>query len=95
MQIVAVTVDPPDKLLKVKNKIDAEFNFISDPDLKLMDQFGLRHENGNPIGGDIARPATLLVSKEGTLLWSFYPENYRIRPRPNDVLAAAKKAMGG
>ena len=64
MQIVAVTVDPPDKLLKVKNKIDAEFNFISDPDLKLMDQFGLRHENGNPIGGDIARPADS-VSVEG------------------------------
>ena len=95
MQIVAVTVDPPDKLLKVKNKIDAEFNFVSDPNLKLMDQFGLRHEDGNPVGGDISRPANLLLSKDGKLLWSYYADNYRVRPRPEDVLLAAKKAMGG
>jgi len=92
---MAVSVDMPDKLQKAKDKIGAEFRFISDPQGKLLDPFGLRHVGGNPFTGtDIARPAHLLVSRQGVLLWSHFTGNYRARLTPNTILAASHAAMG-
>ncbi len=78
----------------MQDKVGIEFGLVSDQQLKLADQFGLRHPGGNPAGGDIARSATVLVSRDGGVLWSHYTDNYRLRPRPNDILEATKAAMG-
>ena len=88
-------MDSQEDLAKAREKSGATYGFISDSGLKLIDQFGLRHEGGNPFGGnDIARPAVLLISKDGKLLWSHYADNYRVRPNPDEILTAAKAAMG-
>jgi peroxiredoxin len=92
--LLALSVDPPDKLLKTSEKIGAEFRFVSDSKGELLDRFGLRHEGGNPFtGADIARPAQLLISREGVMLWSHYADNYRVRLTPAEVLTAAEKAV--
>lgn len=92
--MVALSVDPPDKLRKASGTIGAEFRFVSDLKGEVLDRFGLRHEGGNPFtGADIARPALLLLSKDGILLWSHYADNYRVRLTPAEVLAAAREVM--
>ncbi|CAM2065521.1 hypothetical protein SCOR_09075 [Sulfidibacter corallicola] len=59
----------------------------SDGDLSLISPLGLRHKGGDPFtGGDIARPARLLVDREGRILWSNVAENYRVRPKPKTIL---------
>jgi peroxiredoxin len=87
--IVGVAVDPPDKLEVMRSAAAASFDFISDPDGRLLDLLEVRHSGGHPeSGGDIAQSASFLVDAEGRLLWQAIAENYRVRPSVDDVLAA-------
>jgi len=86
-RVVAVVVDPPDRNAQVVRELGLEFPIVSDPDLTVIDQFGLRHADGIP-GADIARPATFVVDGDGVVRWRDLTENYRIRPRPDDILRA-------
>jgi peroxiredoxin len=58
---------------------------LSDPDLTAIDAYGLRHEGGMP-GNDIARPATIIIDGDGNVVWRDITENWRVRPRPDELL---------
>jgi peroxiredoxin Q/BCP len=85
--IVAVTVDGPDKISQVKEKLGLDFQVLSDPDARLIRAMGVFHEEFA-----IARPATFLISDDGHIVWRSLTENYRIRPRVSDLLAALSSA---
>jgi len=72
----------------------AEFDFLSDPEGRVIDLFDLRHAGGRADGVDIAQSASLLLSPEGRILWLKVAENYRMRPDPRAVLAAADAVLG-
>jgi peroxiredoxin len=72
----------------------AEFDFLSDPEGKMIDLFDLRHTQGRADGVDIAQSASFLLSPEGQVLWFKVAENYRTRPDPSTVLAAADALIG-
>lgn len=64
---------------------------LSDPDAAFVTALGLLHKGGNPMNGtDIARPARLLINRDGRILWSDVSENYRVRPTPQAILEQAK-----
>lgn len=89
--IVGICVDPPEANAKVVAKLDLTYPILSDPDLKVIDAFGLRHDNGL-MGKDIARPAVFILDKEGRVLWKDLTANYRVRVKPGtliDVIGAA------
>jgi peroxiredoxin len=87
--IVGVATDPPDKLQVMRQAAEASFDFVSDPDGRLLDLLEIRHRGGNPeTGGDIAQSASFLVDAEGRLLWEKVAENYRVRPSVDELLAA-------
>ena len=63
-------------------------SFLSDPEGRLLDLLGLRHEGVGPGGLDIAQSASFLFDADGTLLWHQLAPNYRVRPEPDAILAA-------
>ena len=69
---------------------------LSDRDLAVTDAFGLRNQaiHSGPIGKNAAEglpvPATLLLDKNGTVLWMDVAENYQRRQGPEVVLAALR-----
>ncbi len=70
----------------------AEFEFLSDPEGQMLDLFGVRHVNG--MGGtDIAQSASFLLDAKGRLIWKRVAENYRVRPTPSEILAAADRLL--
>jgi peroxiredoxin len=86
--VLAISVDPPDKSREIVDAYDLQFPVLSDADLEAIDGFGVRHKLGNPIEEtDIARPATFIVDREGRIVWRDLTENWRIRPRPDELLA--------
>ena len=91
--MVALAVDPPDKLLEMRDSAGASFPFVSDADAEVIGRFGLRHDSGPT--GIIARSARVLLAPDGTVLWRHVGENYRVRPNPEAVLSAARSALGG
>jgi peroxiredoxin len=86
-QVVAVVVDPVATNARVADRLGLTFPILSDPHLTAIDRWGVRYSEGDG-GGDIARPATFVLDADGVVRWRDLTEDYRRRPRPDDVLRA-------
>jgi len=53
-------------------------------------RYDLLHVGGGPGGSDISRPAEFLVDSSGTVRWTNFTEDIRVRARSDQMLAAAK-----
>lgn len=85
--MLAVSVDPPDKSREIAEAYGLEFALLSDPELRVIDAFGVRHGEGHPAeGSDIARPATFILDREGQVVWRDVTANWRVRVRPEPLL---------
>lgn len=63
-----------------------DFALLSDPELKAIDAYGVRHAAGGMGGVDIARPALFVLDRKGRIVWKNLTENWRVRVRPDEVL---------
>jgi len=86
VQIVAVSVDPPGVTSDHCRKQGYTYTFLSDEKLEAILRYDLLHQHGGP-EGDIARPAEFLIDSTGTIRWVNVTEDYRVRARPEQVLA--------
>ena len=86
-EIYAVSIDSPEVNRALRERVGADYIFLSDPDATVLDQLNIRHHTPNPSGKDIAIPTQILVDKNGIVRWIYRPSNYRIRARPETVLA--------
>ncbi|MCP3982106.1 MAG: redoxin domain-containing protein [bacterium] len=84
-EIVAVSMDSPEESAEIVEAYDLEFPIVSDPDAKWIEAFDVLHVNGG-MTGDIARPATFILDRDGEVVWLHAPENWRIRVRPQEIL---------
>ena len=90
--VLAITVDPPEKSREIVDAYDLNFPILSDSGADTIRAYGVVHRDGDPInGGDIARPATFILDREGRVVWSQLPSNWRIRPRPEALLDELSK----
>ncbi len=87
VQIVAVSVDPPEVTRKHCRKQGFTYLFLSDEKHEVIRQYDLLHQNGGP-EGDIARPAEFLIDSTGTIRWVNLTDDYRVRARPDSILQA-------
>jgi len=84
--VLAVVVDPVEQNAGVVRDVGLEYHVLSDPDLTVIEAYGLRHDrHGEP---SISRPATFLIDRDGVVRWRNVTENFRLRPKPDAVLAA-------
>jgi peroxiredoxin len=87
---VAISVDEPQVSLDLSKKAGYTFTILSDPDTAATRQYRLMHTKGGPNGTDISRPAEFLVDRAGTVRWTNFAEDIRVRARADEMLAAAK-----
>ena len=66
-------------------KVGLEYPILSDPDLKVINAFGVLHEGGM-MGKDIARPAIFVLDEQGRVIWKDITDNYRVRVRPSTII---------
>ena len=86
-RILAVSVDPPQRSREIVEQYELSFPILSDTDGAAIDAFGVRHASGGIEGNDIARPAVFLFDSSGQLVWRELTDNWRVRPRPESLLA--------
>jgi peroxiredoxin len=84
-------VDPVETNATLARDADLHFPILSDPDLRTIDAYGLRHSGGGPDGHDIAHSASVLIDRDGIVRWTYVTTNVRFRPTPADVLAAVDR----
>jgi peroxiredoxin Q/BCP len=92
-EILAVVVDPVQKNAEVVRELGLSYRIVADPEMKVIDVYGLRHSGGHE-GEDIARPATFLIDEKGVVVWRNLAENIRKRPHPEEILAEIDRMRG-
>jgi peroxiredoxin len=87
---VAISVDTPEVSRNLAGKAGYTFTILSDPQTETIRRYNLLHKGGGPEGSDIARPAEFLVDSSGTVRWTNFTEDVRIRAKADEMLAAAR-----
>ena len=87
---VAISVDSPEVTENLRRKRSYTFPFLSDPKAVVIRRYELLHPGGGPDGTDISRPAEFLIDRSGTVRWENFTEDVRVRPRADELLAAAR-----
>src|SRR5208282_3403381 len=92
VQVLAISVDPPDKGKWAQEKLNAPFPFLSDSKREVMELYGTRSpEYHNREGGIIYTPTLVLIDKSGTIRWIYQATNFRVREEIEEDLAQARK----
>ena len=87
---VAISVDAPEVSRDLVRKAGYTFPVLSDPRAETIRRYDLVHAGAGVNGQDIARPAEFLVDSSGTVRWVNLTENYWVRARPEQIIAAAE-----
>ena len=93
VRVAAISVDTPAQSAELCQESGYTFTFLSDGKREVIRQYDLVHAGGGPGGSDIARPAEFLVDATGTVRWVNLTEDYRIRARPEQMLAAIEQSL--
>lgn len=88
VRVVALSVDPPEKLALMQRSSKSNFLFVSDPSGKVLDLLDVRHAQGGDQGQDVAQSASFLIDGGGKVLWRNLAANYRERVPPAQIVAA-------
>ena len=78
-------VDPVERNAEVVTQLGLSYRILADVDRRVISAYDLRHAAGP--SGDIAHSATFVIDKDGVVRWRNLTQNYRIRPRPEEVVA--------
>jgi peroxiredoxin len=84
-------VDAPEVSRNLAGKAGYTFPILSDPQAETIRRYNLLHKAGGPEGSDIARPAEFLVDSSGTVRWTNFTEDIRVRAKADEMLAAARE----
>jgi len=84
--VIAISVDKPEKSRELADKLKIPFAILSDVDHKIIDAYDLYNAEGK-----ISKPATFVLDTKGVVRWSFFEEDYKIRPLDEKVLEELKK----
>ena len=86
-------MDDPEGLSSTEKETGVPTFSVSE---NVLDALNLKHGNGHPFEKkDIARPALVLLDRDGNVLWMSVSPNYRVRPDPEKVLEEVKAVLGG
>ncbi len=85
VEVIAISPDSVERNAQVAQRLGLEYPVLADEDLRVISAFGVAHPGGGPGGGDIARPASFVVV-DGTVRWRDLTDNWRVRPRPGEIL---------
>ena len=93
MQVLTISTDKPEVIHKRRGVHRLQARMLSDRNLAVTDAFGLRNQliHSGPRDDEVEAlpvPTTLLVSRDGEVLWIDQAENYQRRSGPEVVLLA-------
>jgi peroxiredoxin len=85
-EILAISVDAPEKSREMAEKLKLTFTVLSDPEHKVIDKYGILDP-----GGKISIASVFVVDKNGIVRWSYITDDYKVRPLDETILAELAK----
>lgn len=84
--VLAISVDNPEKSRELTEKLKLPFPILSDPGHQVIDAYDLYNSQGK-----ISKPATFVLDRKGIVRWSFFDEDYKVRPLDDVILDELRK----
>ncbi len=84
----AVSVDPPELNARLKARLGAGYEFLSDAKADLLEALDIRQMHRSATGEANAIPTQYLLDREGIVRWFHRGESWRVRPHPREALQA-------
>jgi len=91
--LLAISADPPERGRRLAGRLGAAARVLSDPALGVARRYGVLHPRGGPLRQDVARPATLVIDRDGIVRWISLSANYQVRPDPTAVVEALRSTI--
>jgi len=86
---LAISVDTPEESRDLRRKAHYTYAFLSDAKTDVIRRYDLVHKGAGIDGHDIARPAELLLDRNGIVRWRNLTEDFRVRARPEEIVREA------
>ena len=93
VHVYAVSVDPPEHNARLKARLGAGYEFLSDERAEMLDALDIRHAHRSATGKDVAIPTQYLVHRDGVVRWVYRGDSIRLRPHPREALAAIRESV--
>jgi len=100
VEVVAVSVDPPEISQALRRKLDLPIPFLCDVDGTLMAPLGIRDDGGMPpalVAGAVAKTnpskdlflaTNFLLDENAVIRWIYRPDTYRLRASVDELIEA-------
>ena len=86
--MIAISVDSPADSENLRRSQGYTFPILSDAHEDVIRSWDLVHVHGGRDGANISRPAEFLIDWSGKVRWVNLTENFVVRARPEEALAA-------
>jgi peroxiredoxin len=90
VRVYAVSVDPPGRNARLKARLGAGYEFLSDARAELMDALDIRQSHRSATGEDVAIPTEYLLDQSGVVRWLDRGKTWRVRSHPREALEAIR-----
>jgi peroxiredoxin len=84
-------VDPTEQNARLKARLGAGYEFLSDAQGGLLDALDIRQAHRSMTGKDTAIPTQYLLDRDGIVRWVYRAESWRVRPHPREALEAIRE----
>jgi peroxiredoxin len=81
-ELLAISVEGAEKGQSVSDLLDLQYPVLSDPDHRVVDQYGVY----NLLGDELATPSVFLIDLEGIIRWEYVGQDTRDRPSNEMIL---------
>ena len=96
IRLAALSSDRVDELRPFKQMHNWDIVLLADPELVVHRQYRVEFRKFTPKRGpfrELAIPTTILIDREGRVLWLEQTTDFRVRPQASIVLAKAKARL--
>jgi peroxiredoxin len=96
-EVALVAAQDADHSRELAERLGVRFRYLTDPGLRAARELGLLHEDGVPAGmpgyeADTIFPTVVVTNAEGEIVFCDQTDNYRVRPTPDTVIDALRRA---
>ena len=85
-EIIAISVDPPDKSQKMAEQLKIAYPILSDDGHKIIDSYSILDPSGK-----ISTAAVFILDKQGIVRWEYVASDYKVRPLDDTLLEELAK----
>lgn len=97
LKVALVSPQSHEKSRRHAKKVGMDYDFLVDVNNEAAKKLGILHTDGTPKGleilgfeSDVPKPTTFVIDEKGTVVFADLTSNYRVRPRPEDIILALR-----